>query len=74
MRAIIFALGGATLAAGAAFADPAPAPPSAELAKKCRALSIKAHPPAVAGATRGDAGAEREYFAACIKKGGEPDK
>jgi hypothetical protein len=67
----------ATFVASAASADPAPQPqrpPSADLAKRCRELSIKAHPLAVAGAAKGDAGAEREYFVACIKKGGEPDK
>jgi hypothetical protein len=48
--------------------------PSAELAKKCRALTVKAYPPVVAGSKKGDAGLERTYFAACLKKGGEPDK
>jgi hypothetical protein len=67
----------AALVSSAATADPAPQPqrpPSADLAKRCRELSIKAHPPTVAGSSKGDAGAERSYFAACIKKGGEPDR
>jgi len=76
MRTIIFASGMAALVGSAASADPAPQPqrpPSAELAKRCRELSIKAYPPVVAGSTKGDAIAERAYFTACIKKGGKPD-
>lgn len=56
-----------------AAADPQ-RPPSAALAKLCRELAIKARPPVVAGSAKGDASAERDYFAACIKKGGDPDK
>ena len=50
-------------------------PISAELAKKCRALAIKAHPTERAG--RAYAQAQRDYFQACIAKGDnmpdEPD-
>lgn len=49
-------------------------PPTAELAKKCRDLAIKAYPPVIAGSAHGDASSQRAYFAACLKKGGEPDK
>jgi len=70
-----------TLALLAAFptlvaaADNAQAPPpSAELAKKCRELAVKAHPPATAGSKTGTAAAEREYFLACVRKGGKTDE
>ncbi len=44
---------------------------SVELAKKCRALALKAHPykmPGEPGA--GTGAAEREYFNECVAKGG----
>ena len=45
---------------------------SAELAKKCRALAIKAHPPAKPGTkAAGTAKAERDYYEACLAKGGK---
>jgi len=44
-------------------------PISAELAKKCRALAIKAHPNKPAG--RAYAQAQRDYFQDCIAKGGK---
>jgi hypothetical protein len=44
-------------------------PASAELAKKCRALAIKAHPTERAGTTP-YARAQREYFQECIAKRG----
>jgi hypothetical protein len=43
---------------------------TADVAKKCRELAVKAHPPAVAGSKTGTAQAERDYFRACIAKGG----
>jgi hypothetical protein len=45
-------------------------PPSAELAKKCRALAIKAHPTRPAGSKAGSEQAQRDYFRDCITKGG----
>jgi hypothetical protein len=50
-------------------------PISAELAKKCRALAIKAHPTKPAGSKNGAyAQAQRDYFQDCIAKGGNmPD-
>jgi hypothetical protein len=44
---------------------------SADLAKKCRELSIKAHPPKPAG-TKDDKSrqAQREYFRVCVEKNG----
>jgi hypothetical protein len=62
------------LSAPAARAETAPpersktaGPISAELAKKCRALAIKAHPNK---AGRAYAQAQRDYFQDCIAKGG----
>ena len=43
---------------------------SPELAKKCRALAIKAHPPQTAG-TKPYATAERELFNRCVLQNGE---
>ena len=49
-------------------------PISAELAKKCRELSIKTHPTRPAG-SRAYAQAQRDYFQDCIAKGGNmPDE
>jgi hypothetical protein len=45
-------------------------PPSAELAKKCRALAIKAHPTRPAGSKAGSEQAQRGYFRDCIVKDG----
>lgn len=44
--------------------------PSADLAKKCRALAIKAHPTQPAGAKSGNERSQRIYFQDCIAKGG----
>jgi hypothetical protein len=45
---------------------------SAELAKQCRAMAIKAHPIPIAGSkANGAEKAQREYFQACIAKGGK---
>ncbi len=46
---------------------------SAELAKKCRALMIKAHPTVLYG-KKGSEAAQRAYFKNCISKNGNmPD-
>jgi hypothetical protein len=51
-----------------------PAPPAsaltAQLARKCRDMAIKAHPPVVAGSRKGTAEAEREYFGKCVASNG----
>jgi len=45
---------------------------SVELAKKCRALAIKAHPIPTAGTkATGAAKAERDYFQSCVAKNGK---
>ncbi len=55
-------------------AQQAPTPPTAALAKKCRALGIKAYPPKRAGSTKtGTAQEERDYFAKCLRNGGNMD-
>jgi hypothetical protein len=44
---------------------------TAELAKKCRALAIKAHPYKMPGERGpGTAQAERDYFNECVARGG----
>ena len=45
-------------------------PISVELAKKCRALALKVHPSQRPGSKTGQAQAQRDYFNACIAKGG----
>jgi hypothetical protein len=45
---------------------------SADLAKKCRDMAIKAHPYKLPGEQGpGTAGAQRDYFSVCISKGGD---
>jgi hypothetical protein len=69
--AITIALGSMV---GVAVAQQSPTPPTAELAKKCRALEIKAYPPKRAGSTKtGTAQEERDYFAKCLRNGGNMD-
>jgi hypothetical protein len=47
---------------------------SADLAKRCRDMAIKAHPFNVAGSKTGTATAQRSYFNDCIAKDGNmPD-
>jgi hypothetical protein len=48
----------------------APQAISAELARKCRALAIQAHPTQQPGSRYGSAQAQREYFQQCVAKGG----
>ncbi len=44
---------------------------SAELAKKCRDMAIRAHPPPVPFGNKAYAQAEREFFRECVAKHGE---
>jgi len=60
----------ATVVALSVASAPAPAI-TAELAKKCRALAIKAHPYHPPGQKSGTAQAERDYFQQCVAKGGD---
>lgn len=48
---------------------------SADLAKKCRTMAVKAHPSPLAGSKAdGEEKAQRDYFQTCVAKGGEMDK
>jgi len=48
---------------------------TAELAKKCRALAIRAHPTRPAGGKSSAEQAQRDYFRACVSKNGNmPDQ
>ena len=66
-RIILFAIP-LTLTTGAA--APIHAGISVELAKKCRALMVKAHPTILFGPT-GTAAAQRAYFEECIRRQGD---
>jgi hypothetical protein len=46
---------------------------TAELAKKCREMAFKAHPPATIGSKTTSAKAQQEYYKACIAKNGKMD-
>ena len=46
------------------------APITAELAKTCRELAIKAHPTEVAGSKAASGQAQRDYFKECVAKSG----
>ena len=41
-----------------------------ELAKKCRNMSIRAHPPTLPGVKKGTARAQRDYYRACVANNG----
>ena len=43
---------------------------TAELAKKCRDMALKAHPPERPGKKSHQAEAERTYFRECVEKNG----
>jgi hypothetical protein len=62
----------AACAAATAAAAPAQAAISADLAKQCREMMVKAHPTVMYG-TNGAAAAQREYFQDCIKRQGKVD-
>jgi hypothetical protein len=52
---------------------PAPAL-TAELAKKCRSLALKAQPPRRTGTAQGSAQAQRDYYRECIAKEGNVEE
>jgi hypothetical protein len=63
---------------GATINNPSAAP-SAEVAKKCAALTAKAFPPRVAGnpaagSARGTGQSEQSYFTKCVANGGNVDE
>jgi len=45
--------------------------PTAELAKKCREMMIKAYPPLPPGSKSGNAQQQQEYFRTCIAQNGK---
>jgi len=57
------------IAIATAAAAPANAGISVELAKKCRAMMVKAHPSILFGRT-GTAAAQRAYFEECVRRNG----
>lgn len=44
---------------------------TADLAKKCRALALKAHPTPRVGTKQGAAKAQQEYYRNCVAKNGK---
>ena len=46
---------------------------TAELAKKCRQMAFKEHPPVRAGSKPGAAKAQQEYYRTCVAKNGKMD-
>jgi hypothetical protein len=46
---------------------------SLELAKKCRDIAVKAHPPPIRLGNKAYAQAERDLFAQCVAKNGHVD-
>jgi hypothetical protein len=57
----------------------AQAAPTADVARKCAALTVKAFPPRVAGnpaagSAKGTAGSEQSYFNKCVANGGNMDE
>jgi hypothetical protein len=75
MAAILRRLGGLTLIIACALpASMKPAPAlTAEVAKKCRSLALKAQPYRRAGTAQGTAEAQRDYYRECIAKEGKMD-
>ena len=61
------------LVADAAMAQPA-SPVTADIAKKCREMAVKAHPTAKPGSKpTGAEKSQRDYFRACVAKGGKTE-
>jgi hypothetical protein len=73
MVAILRRLGALTLIVACALpASMKPAPAlTAEIAKKCRSLALKAQPYRRAGTAQGTAQAQRDYYHECIAKEGK---
>jgi len=44
---------------------------TADLAKKCREMAVKAHPPPKPAGNRAYAQAERDFFRECVSKNGQ---
>jgi hypothetical protein len=76
MAAILRRLGALILIIACALpASMKPAPAlTAELAKKCRSLALKAQPQRRAGIAKGSAQAQRDYYHECIAKEGNMEE
>lgn len=68
----VFYLAAMVVALTAVAATPSSASISVELAKKCRAMMVQAHPTELYGRT-GTAALQRSYFAECIARQGKMD-
>src|SRR5262245_15651449 len=71
LNKVMAAAGAAVLIASAA-TSPASSL-TAELAKKCRELMVKAYPPAPAGSRTGNAQEQLDYFRTCVARDGKMD-
>lgn len=61
----------AMLAVAMTLATAAPASAvTVAVAKKCREMALKAHPPAPTGSKQGTAEAERDFYNDCVAKNG----
>src|SRR5437016_8271871 len=70
MMTVALMLGVVSLATSLLMGQAASAP-TAELAKKCREMMIKAYPPLPAGSSTGHMLQQREYFRTCIAQNGK---
>jgi hypothetical protein len=70
MMTVALVLGVGSLATSLLTGQAASAP-TAELAKKCRDMMIKAYPPLPAGSSTGHMLQQREYFRTCIAQNGK---
>jgi hypothetical protein len=69
--ALALVIPGSVLFAQTGTQDRPSKPISAELARKCRALAIQAHPTQQPGSRYGSGQAQREYFQQCVAKDGK---
>ena len=46
---------------------------TADLAKKCREMAFKAHPPVAIGSKTSNAKAQQDYYRTCVAKNGKMD-
>ena len=72
MRNCVGALMAATLLVFVSAGQPASAI-TAELAKKCREMAFKEHPPVRAGSKAGAGKPQQEYYKTCVAKNGKMD-
>jgi hypothetical protein len=70
-RPINFRRFGLALVAALVMAPTSASAITAELAKKCRALAIKAYPTLPAGTRNGSAESQREFYLRCVERDGD---